>query len=80
MRGKYDYEDKKTMHLSVVYKGKNLWFISCCMEFFFVAGIGREFAVYEVINDEVFYFANSFTLEGTAPRIKEYIQNRDNAF
>ena len=34
MRGKYDYEDKKTIHFSVVYKGKNLWFVSCCMEFF----------------------------------------------
>ena len=76
MRNDYTYDDKRSNEFSVVYKGRNLWYVSCCNEFFFVSHFEMYHIVYNVVGGEIVHLAKDLTFSGLDYTIKQYIVER----
>jgi len=75
----YGFDDKRTEKLSIIYKGRNLYYISACNEFFCVS-FQVEYIAYSVFNEQIIRIASSSSFERLEHHLREYINERDGAF
>lgn len=76
MNNEYNHKDKLSANLSIVYKGRNLWYVSCCNEFFCISSQG-EYIVYKVEEDSIVRLTSSISFDNLDYHIKKYVVERD---
>lgn len=75
----YSYDDKLSQKLSIVYKGRNLWYVSCCNEFFCISYQGTHI-VYEVLDEKIIRLTSSISFGGLEAVVEQFIKERNTAF
>ncbi len=78
MKKSYSQIDKQSIDLTVIYKGKNLWYLSCCSEFFCVS-LQETYIAYEVYKERVVRLISCGSFDELDYCIKKYVAERDGA-
>jgi len=80
MKESYSYLNKLSENLTIIHQSKNLWYVSCCFEFFCISN-QEVFIIYEINDkDEIIQLYDTSNFDGLDYAIKRYIVERDNIF
>jgi len=78
MKESYSFKDKLSSDsLSVIYRGKNLWYVSFCNEFFCVSYQDNTFIVYSVIGYAIKRLTSCYYWNDLEISLSSYIVDRD---
>ena len=77
MKRSFSHKDKQTADLTVIYKGKDLWYVSCCHEFFCISYQYNTFIVYEVSENQIVRLTSCCDFRELDYTLKSYLVNKD---